>query len=113
MELKRAAQILAALADGRDPVSDAPLKEESVFNSPEVIRALHCVLRELEMRPQMTTSVNAGRVWSDEEEQALLAQFSAGMDTAEIARLHGRTTGAVETRLSELGKKDQIRVTMR
>ena len=34
-------------------------------------------------------------------------------DGDEIARRHGRTAGAIEARLSELGRRDQIQFNMR
>ena len=50
MEIKRAAELLRGLADGVDPMTGRPLPDESVYNRPEIIRALHCVLRELQER---------------------------------------------------------------
>ena len=76
MEINRAAELLRALADGIDPMTGQPLPDESVYNRPEIIRALHCVLQALQER-------------------------------------HGRSVGAIETRLSELGQRDQIQFSMR
>ena len=59
MEIKRAAELLRGLADGRDPITGARLPDE------------------------------------------------------QIARCHGRTAGAIEARLSELGRRDQIQFNMR
>ena len=39
MEIKRAAELLRGLADGRDPITGARLPDESVYNRPEIIRA--------------------------------------------------------------------------
>jgi len=50
MEIKRAAELLRGLADGVDPMTGRPLPDESVYNRPEIIRALHCVLRALQER---------------------------------------------------------------
>ena len=113
MELQRATEYLRQLADGFDPITKTRLPDESVYNAPEIIRALHRILNELDSRSRLTPSVNAGRAWSADEEAELLTQFNAGMDVSEIAVLHGRTVGAIETRLSELGKKDQIRFAIR
>ena len=63
MEIKRAAELLRGLADGRDPITGARLPDESVYNHPEIIRALHCVLQELQTRQTGAQAVNAGR-WS-------------------------------------------------
>ena len=109
MEIKRAAELLRGLADGVDPMTGRPLPDESVYNRPEIIRALHCVLRELQER----AATNAGRSWSAEEEARLLQEYGAGLTTETIARRHGRSIGAIETRLSELGQRDQIQFSMR
>ena len=44
MEIKRAAELLRGLADGVDPMTGRPLPDESVYNRPEIIRALHLSL---------------------------------------------------------------------
>ena len=63
MESKRAAERLRGLADGRDPITGARLPDESVYNHPESIRALHCVLQELQSRQPRAQAVTAGRSW--------------------------------------------------
>ena len=46
----------------------------------------------------------AGKPWSDEEDQELLAEFDTGNTVAVIASNHGRTEGAISSRLAKLGK---------
>ena len=41
--------------------------------------------------------------WSREEERALREGYLNGLELAELARRHGRTVGAVRTRLIRLG----------
>ena len=113
MEIKRAAELLRGLADGRDPITGARLPDESVYNHLEIIRALHCVLQELQTRQTGAQAVNAGRSWRPDEEQQLLEEYDAGLPVEQIARRHGRTAGAIEARLSELGRRDQIQFNMR
>lgn len=108
MELNRASQLLRALADGLDPSTGSPLPDESIYNRPDIIRALHCVLQALQDQPDSAPLKNAGRSWRTDEETQLLREYDAGLPVAEIARRHGRTTGAIETRLTELGRRDQI-----
>ena len=79
MEIKRAAELLRGLADGRDPITGARLPDESVYNHPEIIRALHCVLQELQTRQTGVQAVNAGRSWRPDEEQQLLEEYDAGL----------------------------------
>ena len=45
MELKQAEALLTEVADGVDPLTGECLPADSVCNRPEIIRALHCVLR--------------------------------------------------------------------
>ena len=88
MDINRATELLLALADGIDPITGNRLPDESVYNNPEIIRAIHCLLRQL------------------------LAEYDAGLSVDEIARRHGRSPGAIEARLSELGRRDQIQFSM-
>ena len=60
MEIKRAAELLRGLADGRDPITGARLPDESVYNHPEIIRALHkagTTILLVEQNAQMALSV--------------------------------------------------------
>lgn len=113
MDCKRAIGLLRGLADGRNPITGERLPDESVYNHPEIIRALHCVLSELQNRTDGPAAVNAGRTWRPEEEEQLLKEYDAGLSVEQIACRHGRTAGAIETRLSELGQRDQIQFNMR
>ena len=115
MEIKRAAELLRGLADGRDPITGARLPDESVYNHPEIIRALHCVLQELQTRQTGAQAVNAGRSWRPDEEQQLLEEYDAGLPVEQIALRHGRarTGGPRWPRRSELGRRDQIQFNMR
>ena len=42
-----------------------------------------------------------------------MEEYDAGLPVEQIARRHGRTAGAIEARLSELGRRDQIQFNMR
>ena len=46
MDINRATELLLALADGIDPITGNRLPDESVYNNPEIIRAIHCLLRQ-------------------------------------------------------------------
>ena len=51
--------------------------------------------------------------WDAAEEARLLQEYGAGLPIETIAHRHGRSVGAIETRLSELGQRDQIQFSMR
>ena len=101
MENAEALVIIRALADGRDPARGAALARESVFHQPDVIRALHCAMEILmdvaDKRPA------AGGAWSPQEETRLIASFEKGVSLTHIAEAHGRTRGAIRSRLRKLG----------
>lgn len=46
---------------------------------------------------------NVGRPWTDEEEERLVHEFRSGTKMAEIAKMLGRTNGAVRARLEKHG----------
>lgn len=111
MDAADALPILRALADGRDPASGAPLGNESVFQRPEVIRALFAAVLALDDAPRAGAeatgkkrpSSGEGSAWTPEEEARMVAAFEAGTKPAAIAEAHGRTRGAITSRLKKLG----------
>jgi hypothetical protein len=112
MELQIARQIIDTLAQGIHPVTGEAMPEDSPYNAPPVIRALHAVSRALEDaaaapaaesgKPQRPP--NAGKAWSAQEDAALETAFDAGIPLKQVAQELGRTAFAVEQRLVKLGK---------
>lgn len=47
---------------------------------------------------------NAGQIWTELEENKLLDEFDSNMPIADIAIEHGRSIGAIESRLAQLGR---------
>lgn len=114
MELQIARQIIDTLAQGIHPVTGEAMPEDSPYNAPPVIRALHAVSRALEApgaaeppepaRSRRNLPPNAGKAWSPQEDAALETAFDAGIDLKQVAEELGRTRFAVEQRLVKLGK---------
>lgn len=108
MDIGRAREIIRILADGVDPATGEILPKESVYNSPEVIRALFTML-EVTAQPKADNmplpNQNAGKPWTDIEDDKLCDEFAAKMKIADIAKEHGRTYNAIESRLDYLGLK--------
>ncbi|GAB3666272.1 hypothetical protein [Ramlibacter alkalitolerans] len=115
MELQIARQIIDTLAQGIHPVTGEAMPEDSPYNAPPVIRALHTVSRALEgtageapnlahARPGLPP--NAGKRWSAQEDSALEIAFDAGIPVKQVAQELGRTPFAVEQRLIKLGKME-------
>ena len=111
-----AKKIIDALANGIDPETGETLPSQSTFNSPQVIRALFVAVSALDKaarRADRDTALpkNAGRSWSDEEDKQFLVIFDSGTPVKEIASRHGRTLGAITSRLVRLGRiKDSTEV---
>ena len=105
-----AKQIVEVLAGGVDPATGEVLSDDSPLSSPHVIRALFIAAKALELmaaksaRPAAVAPGNAGKPWTEEEDQRLVAGFDAGAPVAALARTHERTTGAINSRLIKLGR---------
>jgi hypothetical protein len=104
-----ALRIVGPLADGFCPFTGEALPAEGLFQRAEVARALYVAVRALEKaaageRTSRSLPPQAGRPWTAKEDQQLGAEFDAGKPPAELARLHGRTLGAIHSRLMRLGK---------
>ena len=113
MELQIARQIIDTLAQGIHPITGEAMPEDSPYNAPPVIRALHAVARALEgggvpptdaPRDRRTLPPNAGKPWSAQEDAALATAFDAGIPMKQVAQELGRTQFAVEQRLIKIGK---------
>ena len=109
METTHAREILKSLADGRDPVTGAPFPRDSAYQQADTVRALYVALEALDQpagkpkRPADPNRPQVGRPWTPEEEQKLRDAFTTHKPIPEIAATHGRTPGAVTSRLVRLG----------
>jgi hypothetical protein len=114
MELQIARQIIDTLAQGIHPITGEVMPDDSPYNAPPVIRALHAVSRALEGAPSAAPAEesprrrnqppNAGKAWSAQEDTALETAFDAGIPLKQVAQELGRTAFAVEQRLIKIGK---------
>jgi hypothetical protein len=114
MELQSARQIIDTLAQGIHPVTGEAMPEDSPYNAPPVIRALHAVSRALDGAPAAATPAaprarpaapsNAGKPWAEEDDAVLIAGFDGGSDLKQLAESLGRTRFGIEQRLIKLGK---------
>ena len=107
MTTSEARKIIESLADGRCPTTSQKL--DGAYQQPDVVRALFVAARALERverieRQRETLPDHAGRAWDAAEEQKLCEEFDAAKTVAEIAKIHQRTRGAIQSRLERLGK---------
>lgn len=106
MDIFHAKEIVRRLADGVNPITGETLPAESVYNSPEVIRALFTLLEYANNKGNAGNSLrNAGKSWTDIEDTMLRDEFLAKLKISDIAKKHGRSYGAIESRLDRLGLK--------
>jgi hypothetical protein len=110
MEKQAALQIVQALAQGIDPHSGETFPAASPYQHPDTIRALFKAAQALAESPSERTRSpqgapeNAGKPWSEEEDQLLAAAFDSGKAIPELAEQHRRTRVAIQARLVRLGK---------
>ena len=106
MDIIRAKEILTVLADGVNPMTGELLPPEDSCNQADVIRALHTIIDAIPTSKLKPQPQNAGKPWTELEESKLLSEFDSGMTASAMAKEHGRSKGAIESRLVALGKMD-------
>jgi hypothetical protein len=119
MDDQQALTIISALANGAHPTTGELFSADSPYQMPDVIRALFIAQRALEARQPSrvqrtsqtetrasSTSTNAGKPWSNDEDKQLLAAFDADTSLADLARRHGRTINGVRARLEKHGRME-------
>ena len=112
MDINRAVEILQSLANGIDPITGKTLPSDSLYNNPDIIRALFiCVQyvrsQQLEEKQAINLSgglpKNAGLPWTDDLKRELASGFKAGCSPAALADKFGRSKGAVTSELRKQG----------
>jgi hypothetical protein len=108
MDKQQAARIVERLADGLHPETGQPMQHPGILNQPEVIRALNLAARTLggtaKSIPSGKITLNHGKAWDKAEEQRLLSGWDQRKSMRELAAIHGRTLGAIRSRLILHGK---------
>lgn len=101
--------ILEALADGVNPFSGENLPHESIYQHAKVLRALQSGVAALRKQNEKQAKraklpAQAGNPWTEEEEERLLNAFDDGATPKQLAKAHGRTLGAIQSRLTKKGR---------
>jgi len=108
MDESRAHAIVSALANGVNPLTGEVFSADSPYQTADVVRALFLVTSILDARtksrPRTDLPGNAGKPWSQEEDQKLLGEFDRGSSIASLAQAHGRTTAGIQARLEKHGR---------
>ena len=103
MDIRKAKEIISALAEGIDPTTGEVLPEDSVCNKGEIVRAVYAVLNHLDdKKPKKNLPANAGKPWSTEEDEELKGYFEAGMSKKELSAKFERSIGSISSRLTRL-----------
>ena len=104
MDIIKAKEIVAALAEGIDPTTGEVLPDNSVYNKGEIVRALYAVLNALDTsKLKRELSLNAGKPWSTEDNERLKACVESGMTMKELCVEFQRSAGSISSRLARLG----------
>lgn len=104
MDIRNAKELLERLADGINPMTGEVLPSMDACNQPDVIRALHLAVSVLaKAEKEENLPDNNGKPWTPAEEQQLHEEYDAKMPLSEIAKEHGRTRGAIQSRLVKMG----------
>lgn len=115
MDYTHAKEILAMLADGVNPTTGELLSENDTCNQPDIIRALHVAVMELEKAEKRASKAlpeNSGKPWTPEDEDALLRMYRQGASKKELCEYFKRTSGGIAARLVRLGviqSRDEFR----
>jgi hypothetical protein len=109
MDQDKALRILKALAEGIDPQSGKVFSPDSPYQQADVVRALYTAMGVLKAGPAETaktraTPGNAGKPWTQEEDERLLRAFDSGQTLEALAQSHGRSRLGIEVRLAKFGK---------
>ncbi|WP_316824686.1 hypothetical protein [Pedobacter miscanthi] len=92
-------EVLEQLAAGVDPATGEVFPPDSPYQQAAVIRALYFALAELKV---LEVKGKQGQTWTAEEDSLLLKHFNEGSRISELAKLHGRSYGAIKARLIKL-----------
>ena len=104
MDITKAKEIVAALAEGVDPTTGEVLPGDSVCNKGEIVRAFYAVLHHLdEKKPKKNGPANAGKPWTAEEEDLLRNLYRSGTLKKDICKALQRSESGVAARLVHLG----------
>jgi hypothetical protein len=122
MDVVRALEIVRHLANGVDPFTGEELSWDSPLQNPEAVRALFLAtagLAKLQLRGEANRPVpkdarmppaRAGEPWSPQEDARLVKAYDEGKTFQDLALSHQRTVGAIESRLTKLGKITLYRI---
>lgn len=107
-----ARRVLAALAQGKNPISGEAFASDSPYVHPDILAALQCAMNALEgQAPGGVRPAKEGARWSAAEREALIADCNAGMSSRDMADKYGRSRSAIRSELAKHGLAPAARKT--
>ncbi len=117
MEIRKAQRIVEILAQGVDPATGEAFAADSLYNEPQIIRALftvHEFVRRARKPPmsaderrrenvELGRPRNYGLPWTDDARAQVATAFQGGKAIAELAATFERTQGAIQAELIRQG----------
>lgn len=113
MTNEAALRIISQMAEGIDPMTVEVLPDEHLCNNGQVIRALYAARHSLERRtdapkrerqsPPPSPKRNAGRPWTQEDNEQLRGLYRDGMSVDYICYVLSRRPRGVDKQLRRLG----------
>lgn len=102
MSTAESRKTLRSLLCGIDPISGEELPKKQLYRHPMLLKAFQTALRHMAGFQAFRNSkpTNAGKIWTKLEERQLECEFKDVIK--EIAELHGRSPGAITSRIIKL-----------
>lgn len=100
-------RIMMALADALKASLAAELELEERI-SPAVQQAPKVVPPAPKLAPPAGNPTRRGEPWSADEDSRLVRAFDAGATQKQLAERHGRSPGAIRSRLEKIGKLEHL-----
>lgn len=95
-------ELLRTIIDGFDPGTGEELDVEALMKNEDFCSAVKDLYHKY-IQPRSEKPKRAGLSWDEEEDKLLESEFMAGLGIVEIAEVHGRTIGAIVSRLTKQG----------
>ena len=108
MNNEEALEIIEQMIQKRQALSSETLTPKQWAQTQQIINALQLASQALQNRikteaRQSSLPNNAGKSWTEEENQQIIEAFNNGESIATIAERHQRTQGSIRSRLVKLG----------
>ncbi len=118
MNLFMSLEILSKLSNGLNPVTGENLPDNSLYNHPDVLRALFFIVNFIKIPPKKAKKTledrqanniaqgrpeNSNLPWTDEVKKEVGAQYNASVPIYKLAENFGRSQGSIRAVLIQQG----------